>query len=73
MFIGTHFSNLYTAVETPARGRVVVCLVFVGLGFKPQTLHSDTYKLNVSECNVSVTNILSNTQSFRIQKRPNFC
>jgi hypothetical protein len=25
----TQFSNLYTAVDTPARGRVVVCLVFV--------------------------------------------
>jgi hypothetical protein len=29
LFIGTQFSNLYTAVDTPARGRVVVCLVFV--------------------------------------------
>ena len=29
MFIGTQFSNLYTAVDTPAMGRVVVCLVFV--------------------------------------------
>ena len=28
LFIGTKFSNLYTAVDTPARGRVVVCLVF---------------------------------------------
>ena len=27
------FSNLYTAVDTPARGRVVVCLVFVCLVF----------------------------------------
>jgi hypothetical protein len=26
-------SNLYTAVDTPARGRVVVCLVFVCLVF----------------------------------------
>jgi predicted MFS family arabinose efflux permease len=26
LFIGTQFSNLYTAVDTPARGRVVVCL-----------------------------------------------
>ena len=31
LFIGTQFSNLYTAVDTPARGRVVVCLVFVCL------------------------------------------
>jgi hypothetical protein len=29
LFIGTQFSNRYTAVDTPARGRVVVCLVFV--------------------------------------------
>jgi hypothetical protein len=29
LFIGTHFSNLYTAVNTPARGRVVVFLVLV--------------------------------------------
>ena len=33
LFIGTQFSNLYTAVDTPARGRVVVCLVFVCLVF----------------------------------------
>jgi hypothetical protein len=33
LFIGTRFSNLYTAVDTPARGRVVVCLVFVCLVF----------------------------------------
>jgi hypothetical protein len=33
LFIGTQFSNLYTAVDTPARGRVVVCLVFVYLVF----------------------------------------
>ena len=33
VFIGTQFSNLYTAVDTPARGRVVVCLVFVCLVF----------------------------------------
>jgi hypothetical protein len=32
-FIGTQFSNLYTAVDTPAMGRVVVCLVFVYLVF----------------------------------------
>ena len=31
LFIGTQFSKLYTAVDTPARGRVVVCLVFVYL------------------------------------------
>jgi len=31
LFIGTQFSNLYTAVDTPAMGRVVVCLVFVYL------------------------------------------
>ena len=31
LFIGTQFSNLYTAVDTPARGRVGVCLVFVYL------------------------------------------
>jgi hypothetical protein len=29
LFIGTQFNNLYNAVDTPARGRVVVCLVFV--------------------------------------------
>ena len=29
LVIGTQFSNLYTAVETPARGRVGVCVVFV--------------------------------------------
>ncbi len=33
LFIGTQFSNLYTAVDTPARDRVVVCLVFVCLVF----------------------------------------
>ncbi len=33
LFIGTQFSNLYTAVDTLARGRVVVCLVFVCLVF----------------------------------------
>jgi hypothetical protein len=33
LFIGTQFSNLYTAVETPARGRVGVCVVFVCLVF----------------------------------------
>jgi hypothetical protein len=33
LFIGTQFSNLYTAVDTSARGRVVVCLVFVCLVF----------------------------------------
>jgi hypothetical protein len=33
LFIGTPFSNLYTAVDTPAMGRVVVCLVFVCLVF----------------------------------------
>jgi hypothetical protein len=33
LFIGTQFSNLYTAVDTPAMGRVVVCLVFVYLVF----------------------------------------
>jgi hypothetical protein len=33
LFIGTQFSNLYTAVDTPAMGRVVVCLVFVCLVF----------------------------------------
>ena len=27
--IGTQFSNLYTAVDTPARGRVGVCVVFM--------------------------------------------
>ena len=26
LFIGTRFSNLYTSVDTPTRGRVVVCL-----------------------------------------------
>jgi hypothetical protein len=26
LIIGTRFSNLYTSVDTPARGRVVVCL-----------------------------------------------
>ena len=29
LFIGTPFSNLYTAVDTPAKGRVGVCVVFV--------------------------------------------
>ena len=29
LFIGTQFSNLYTAVDTPANGRVGVCVVFV--------------------------------------------
>jgi hypothetical protein len=29
LFIGTQFSNLYTAVDTPAKGRVCVCVVFV--------------------------------------------
>jgi hypothetical protein len=29
LFIGTQCSNLYTAVDTPARGRVGVCVVFV--------------------------------------------
>jgi hypothetical protein len=33
MFIGTQFSNLYTAVDTPAKGRVGVCVVFVCLVF----------------------------------------
>ena len=33
LFIGTQFSNLYIAVDTPARGRVVVCLVCVCLVF----------------------------------------
>jgi hypothetical protein len=33
LFIGTQFGNLYTAVHTPARGRVDVCLVFVCLVF----------------------------------------
>jgi hypothetical protein len=33
LFIGIQFSNLYTGVDTPARGRVVVCLVFVCLVF----------------------------------------
>ena len=29
LFIGTQFSNLYTAVDTPAKGRLGVCVVFV--------------------------------------------
>ena len=29
LFIGTPFSNLYTALDTPAKGRVGVCVVFV--------------------------------------------
>jgi hypothetical protein len=33
LFIGTPFSNLYTAVDTSVMGRVVVCLVFVCLVF----------------------------------------
>jgi hypothetical protein len=33
LFIGTQFSNLYTAVDTPAKGRVTVCVVFVCLVF----------------------------------------
>jgi hypothetical protein len=32
LFIGTQFSNLYTAVDTPAMGRVVVCLCLFGPG-----------------------------------------
>jgi hypothetical protein len=31
LFIGTQLSNLYTAVDTPAKGRVGVCVVFVCL------------------------------------------
>jgi hypothetical protein len=33
LFIGTQLSNLYTAVDTPAKGRVGVCVVFVCLVF----------------------------------------
>jgi hypothetical protein len=33
LFIGTQFSNLYTAVDTPAMSHVVVCLVFLCLVF----------------------------------------
>ncbi len=33
LFIGTQFSNLYTSVDTPARGRMGVCVVFVCLVF----------------------------------------
>jgi hypothetical protein len=33
LFIGTQFSNLYTAVDTPAKGRVGLCVVFVCLVF----------------------------------------
>ena len=33
LFIGTQLNNLYTAVDTPTRGRVVVCLVFECLVF----------------------------------------
>ncbi len=29
LFIGTQFNNLYTAVDTPAKGRGGVCVVFV--------------------------------------------
>ena len=32
LFIGTQFSNPYTAVDTPARGRVGVCVVLGMLG-----------------------------------------
>ena len=32
LFIGTQFSNLYTAVDTPARGRVVKGLLFTNYG-----------------------------------------
>ena len=37
LFIGTWFSNLYTAVDTPARGRVGVCVVFVCLSSQGQS------------------------------------
>jgi len=30
LFIGTQFSNLYTAVDTPARGRVGALVVVTG-------------------------------------------
>ena len=45
LFIGTQFSNLYTSVDTPARGRVVVCLVFVCLVFVCKYVlgHSQVY------------------------------
>ena len=33
LFIGTQFRNLYTAVDTPAKDRVGVCVVFVCLVF----------------------------------------
>ena len=33
MFIGTQFSNLCTTVDTPAKGSVGVCVVFVCLVF----------------------------------------
>jgi hypothetical protein len=38
-FIGTRFSNLCTSVDTPTRGRVVVCLVFV-ISYKYALGHS---------------------------------
>jgi hypothetical protein len=41
LFIGTQFSNLYTAVDTPSMGRVVVCLVFVCLVFVCKYVCSD--------------------------------
>ena len=40
LFIGTQFSNLYTAVDTPAKGRVGVCVVFVFAWWKYVLGHS---------------------------------
>ena len=40
LFIGTLFSNLYTAVDTPAKGRVGVCVVFVFAWWKYVLGHS---------------------------------
>ena len=53
LFIGTQYSDLYTAVDTPARGRVVVCLVFVCLVFVCKYVlgHSrDSQSLNFRLC-----------------------
>ena len=49
LFIGTQFSNLYTAVDTPAMGRVVVCLVFVCFGVCVQTCARTFSGLSASE------------------------
>ena len=66
LFIGTQFSNLYTAVDTPARGRVCVCVVFVCLGFACKYVlgHSRVSQpLNLRLC-------LSGTLAFSLRLMP---